>query len=76
MSKSKSVKKRIVKRRRTNKRIDKRSPTNKRNLTKKHKSNRKVSIFDKPKLPDLSNSIFNHDNKNSGNIIPGLRNHL
>ena len=66
MTKSKSVKKRIVKRRRTNKR----SPT------KKRIANRKVSIFDKPKLPHLSDSMFNHDNKNSGNIIPGLRNHL
>ena len=72
MTKSKSVKKRIVKRHCT----DKRSPTTKRNLTKKRKYNRKVSIFDKPKLPHLSDSMFNHDNKNSGNIIPGLRNHL
>ena len=72
MTKSKSVKKRIVKRRRTNKR----RLTNKRNHTKKQKSNRIVSIFAKPKLPDLSDSVFNYDNKNSGNIIPGLRNHL
>jgi hypothetical protein len=43
---------------------------------KKRKSNRKVTIFDKPKLHDLSDSIFNHNIKNTGNIIPGLRNHL
>jgi hypothetical protein len=73
MTKSKSVKKRSNKRRLTNKR----NLTNKRRTIKKKRiSNRKVSIFDKPKLPDLSDSVFNHDNKNSGNIIPGLRNHL
>ena len=72
MAKSKSVKKRIVKRRCTNKR----RLINKRRLTKKQKSNRIVSIFNKPKLPNLSDSVFNHDNKNSGNIIPGLRDHL
>jgi hypothetical protein len=67
MTKSKTHKKRSNKRNLTNKR---------RNIKKKRISNRKVSIFDKPKLPDLSDSVFNHDNKNSGNIIPGLRNHL
>jgi hypothetical protein len=70
MTKSKTHKKRIVKRSHTNKRSVKRIHTNKR----RHK--RSVKFFTTPIKPNLSDSIFNHDKNNSGNIIPGLRNHL
>jgi len=66
MTKSKTHKKRNVKRRHTNKRIH----------TNKRRYRRSVKFFTTPIKPNLSESIFNHDNKNSGNIIPGLRNHL
>jgi hypothetical protein len=75
-SKKRSVKRTLVKRRHTNK-----QKYTKRNY-KKHKSNIKsitTPIFDKPKLTiSNSNNIFSYDkNKNnSGNIIPGLRDHL
>jgi len=64
MTKSKSIKKRSYKT------LHKRNHTNKR----RHKGCFK--FFTKPIKPNLSESIFNHNYKNSGNIIPGLRNHL
>jgi len=70
MTKSKTHKKRSVKRRNVKKTLVKRRHTNKR----RHK--RCVKFLTTPIKPNLSDSIFNHNKNNSGNIIPGLRNHL
>ena len=78
MTKSKTfTKKNRSKRQRRSVKRSKRTVKRSKRTVKRRTTNNGITtpIFDKPK-PTISDSIFNHNNHSSGNIVIGLRDHL